>query len=177
MHWELQSEELEGEHRSWAGSTAHRAERGLQPRLGGGGRIHFNWLQKDKACTSVWIQRKAHTGETCELKAVYWKNKQGSSFMRLEYGDKWLIGKCNPDGETYVGKLGLSFVCSREPQRSWLLTVQIHLPIVTLEKWEWWIGREMIWGLKNMQVSLWWEDAGELLMCQQITPYISRMFG
>ena len=31
--------------------------------------------------------------------------------------------------------------------------------------------------MKNMQVSLWREDAGELLTCQEITLYVSGTFG
>lgn len=80
--------------------------------------VEDGFISTDYRKTRRALAESTHTGETRELKAVYWKNKQGSSFMRLEYGDKWLIGKCNPDGETYVGKLGLSFVCSGEPQRS-----------------------------------------------------------
>lgn len=49
--------------KSWKVNT------GPERAAGGGGRIHVHGLQKDKACTTVWIQRKAHTGETHELKA------------------------------------------------------------------------------------------------------------
>lgn len=82
-------------------------------------------------------EESTHTGETRKLQAVYQKKKQGSSFMRLEYGDKWLTGNYSPDGEDFRGKTGAFFCMQLGTIKGHSFRpVQIYLPIVALEKWE-----------------------------------------